>query len=618
MGIVMKKLYAGAYKKRVFCLLAAGIAAGMISTGVTAVSAAEEVYVCGGLSQGNTGMIFGSVPYFIDDAGQNTQMADGYLYGYWNNRLCRYDPVTLEETVLYEAASSQRGDFCIWNEYVYFMVVPNVSSVGKIHGWLYRVKCDGSEEAVCLTSVQMPGQEYSDFFSYYTLDTYGDILYLIREGKDEDNRYFHLNQDGSIGRASRDETLYGQLPQGYAEWAYKGRPFGRSVTLPYAMRNYGYIFAEDENGKLVRIDPDSQAIEDIHLPESCYAYNIVLAHDAVLICDAEYVWYRISLDNLEETEKIGQASERMTPAFLSEDGIYLVSWNSDDWTSLYFLDWSGEEAAYRYSFTRNCNSEVELFDGTYYYYTAPADGDEIVRRLEPAGDEAAEKVAVYYQNPYRSITARERIDYSWTDEYTGAYVEYSITEVYFTEETEAFEKINSFLKNNLYSFWLASVENVKEVLKADFDRDFYEECGPDYQELSDTANVCYIDENYVGIRMDWYNYERGAAHGMYGSDYYMFDRHTGEKIGITDVVNNSPEEVCEIIAPYVEAVAYGGTDKEMWEAMLLEEDRFFLSEEGIGIHFDVYEIDSYAAGDKEIIVPYSAFELKEQRQEQQP
>lgn len=36
--------------------------------------------------------------------------------------------------------------------------------------------------------------------------------------------------------------------------------------------------------------------------------------------------------------------------------------------------------------------------------------------------------------------------------------------------------------------------------------------------------------------------------------------------------------------------------------------RFFLSEEGIGVHFGVYEIGSYAEGEQDIIVPYEAFD----------
>ena len=34
-----------------------------------------------------------------------------------------------------------------------------------------------------------------------------------------------------------------------------------------------------------------------------------------------------------------------------------------------------------------------------------------------------------------------------------------------------------------------------------------------------------------------------------------------------------------------------------------------MTQEGIGIHFDVYEMTCYASGALDIIVPYEAFEL---------
>lgn len=45
------------------------------------------------------------------------------------------------------------------------------------------------------------------------------------------------------------------------------------------------------------------------------------------------------------------------------------------------------------------------------------------------------------------------------------------------------------------------------------------------------------------------------------------------------------------MAPCVEAAAEWGTDRE-----------------GMGLRFDVYEIDSYAAGARDFIVPCSAFD----------
>lgn len=555
----------------------------------------------------------GSVPFFRDDAGKRAQTVDGYLYSYWNNRLCRYDRDTLEEMVLYEAVSSQSGDFCIWGEYVYFMVVPNVNSVGKIHGYLYRVKCDGSEEAECLVSVIMPGQrDGSDYYQNFILDTYEDVLYLIGQRDDTENLYFRLSQDGDVSRISESWTLYGLLPEGYSGW----RSYRQIITLPYAMRNYGYVFVADEEGHLARMDPDSGEIEGIDLPDGDGSGNIaVITNDSVVAIGSEYGWYRVSLDDTDETEEMGQAPSDSSFVSWNEDGIYFIKDKiSEDRATLTFMDWEGELVTLNTNFARLAYSEtdwreISYSDGEYYYYIVSVYGDEEVRRLELKEDAEPEKVADYYINPYRSITTRELFNYDWTDEYLHNQVEYEITEVHFTDDTAGFRRINAFL-DDLYAEAIAATERRRDGLKEEYDWEYYEKWGPDFLEFSDAANVCYIDDDCVGIRMDWYYYTQGAAHGMYGSIYYMFDRHTGERLYITDMVNNSSQEICEIIAPYIEAVSSWGTDEEGWEADILEEGRFFLTKEGIGIHFDVYEIGAYAEGEKEIVVPYSVFNMK--------
>lgn len=546
--------------------------------------------------------VMGSVPYFRDDAGKNTQTADGYLYGYWNNRLCRYDLETLEETVLYEAVSPQRGDFCIWGDYVYFMVLPNVNAVGKLHGYLYRVPCDGSEEAVCLASVAMPGQNWAGGYEYYKLDTYEDVLYLMQQYSDEENLYFRLNQDGSIVRIEESETLYGKLPEGdYSRWRN-----GTMITLPYAMRNYGYVFMQDEDDTPVRIDLDSQQIETM---DALKDYRIYAVTNDAVIASKSNVWYRLPLDDIDELREIGKlSSDRGYYAAWDAKGLYFTSLY-EGYGTVYFMDWEGEETILHSYFPRK--QQIEYFDKDYYYYVTERREGDVIKRLELKGgrDAEPEEVAVYKENPYWDIAVRECFDYGWTDVCTGANVDYSITKVLFKEDTGAFGRINDFLEN-LYKQDIDSMEDFKKAVMEESE-ETWEEWGAEYVEYGDSYDVCYMDERYVGIANYWDQYWKGGAHGIYGTIYYMFDRNTGKRVSITEVVNDSPEEICEIIAPYVETVAAWGTDDEDWETTLLEVDRFFLSEEGIGIHFDVYEIDCYAAGESEIIVPYSMFDLRE-------
>ena len=565
----------------------------------------EPVSVLPAASQAEDAPSMGSVPYFRDDAGLNTQMADGYLYGYWDRRLCRYDPETLEETVLFEARAPQNGDFCIWGDYIYFMVVPRVSSVGWIHGQLYRVKCDGSEEAVCLTSVKMPTEDHIKAdWGNFVLDTYDDILYLMAcfGNSTAENLYFHLGPDGSLSRAAEEETLYGLLPEGY----YISRSSHRYLSPPYAMRNYGYLFASGPDGRPVRIDPDSQAIEKISALN--YIWNGYFTHDAIFTKEGK-CWGRISLDQVDRMRETGESPEWCNFISWDDAGIYLLRISQMDEkgeADLLFMDRDGEVTTLRSGLEYGRGSRVNYFDGKYFYYTIPAEDGNMVVRLEVRGKEPPETVAYYNRDPYYDMTRKETLVYNWKDNTVGYGVECEIGKVYFTEETEGMGKINAFL-DGLYAEEIAAADGHRARMKEN--EETYLEWGEAVTKLSGTANVCYMDENYVCVCLEQYEHSdliRGERKYL----YYVFDRGTGERLQITDVVNDSPEAVCGVIVPYIENIAPEGTGEEGWESVILEQDRFFLTEEGVGIHFDRGELKSNPPDVVwDIVVPYSAFAL---------
>ena len=94
---------------------------------------------------------------------------------------------------------------------------------------------------------------------------------------------------------------------------------------------------------------------------------------------------------------------------------------------------------------------------------------------------------------------------------------------------------------------------------------------------------------------------------MYWDDYYVFDRRTGERLTLLDFVDNTEEEVEALVSAYLELCGLPSEAKGIAQ----EPERFFLTAEGIGIHFDVYELSSYADGAQDIIIPYEAFRIKE-------
>lgn len=123
------------------------------------------------------------------------------------------------------------------------------------------------------------------------------------------------------------------------------------------------------------------------------------------------------------------------------------------------------------------------------------------------------------------------------------------------------------------------------------------------------ASIEYADENYLCLSMNGDYFVAGGAHGDYWSDYYVFNRHTGQQLSLEDFVNDSAEEIKEIVKNRILAVAPYSKGEQSEYA--LEQNRFFLTAEGLGIHYDVYEIGDYASGSFDLIIPFKLFDMKE-------
>lgn len=184
-------------------------------------------------------------------------------------------------------------------------------------------------------------------------------------------------------------------------------------------------------------------------------------------------------------------------------------------------------------------------------------------------------------------------------------------EVHLTDGSKASEKINQSL-DKVYVLWQEQIleyeQDIREWLIEGFYSWNYELVSLDFE-----ASIIYLDQDYIGFRFDRMEYWGYAAHPMYESRFMVFDRRTTRQVSLEEYTGLSGEELCRIIAPYVERDAEWSAERPGWDDLslgkesILEDWRFFLSKEGIGIHYDVYEITSYAGGDRNIVVPYEAF-----------
>jgi hypothetical protein len=118
-------------------------------------------------------------------------------------------------------------------------------------------------------------------------------------------------------------------------------------------------------------------------------------------------------------------------------------------------------------------------------------------------------------------------------------------------------------------------------------------------------------DRYVIIKRttDYYD---GGAHGLYGTKYRVFDRVSGRFVTLKDVFDADEREalrkaVVESLRKKFElAKDEGLTAAGFFSDELTLTENFFLSGEGIGFHWNIYELAPYVFGEIEVVVPHES------------
>ena len=129
--------------------------------------------------------------------------------------------------------------------------------------------------------------------------------------------------------------------------------------------------------------------------------------------------------------------------------------------------------------------------------------------------------------------------------------------------------------------------------------------------------ITYLDDHYVCVRADGYEYT-GGAHGTPFRQYFVFDRETGARLSLSDVVENPVEELqAKVGAAFRELAEKANFAFESPEDLehtvadgISYESPFYLSETGVVFYYAPYEIASYAEGFPEVTIPYSELEMR--------
>lgn len=565
---------------------------------------------------------FSAVPYFDEDTNGMLQYADGWLYGYLGGSIFRVNAGTGELSMLFETAGSRSMHFCIDDEFLYFLTIPQVTFVDGTKADLYRMSCDGSDLVLLVKALPIPisGTEISDGNETIKMSVYEDVLYIMfnREAV-----CLQLLDDGSAQEVAGEDMLYGLLPDGY----FALDSYDMFPSIPYCAAHYGYFFAVNSDGQLIRVDAESGLWESI--PGQIDHRQGFVTHEGIYLADREkQKWIRYSLEDITQSsdwrEYDSGYSFYTEIIGWEENGAFLIQKEQiEDTVQLVFIDWEGKETPL-VSFQQQTLYALPYMREKYYirdgwlYYRDEWDGESWLMRISCEGGEP-EKLYCYYVRPGKGLTESETVEKN--HENTGELrVSTSITKLWMKEGEEGAAKINAALRE-IYK----EAEDELEAFNQELLDAYLFEDGALREDLEEwlpypldewlnfitenyMAFIEYADENYLCLCMAGDNYT-GGAHGFYWYDYYVFDRHTGKRLSLEDFVSNSPEEIKEVVKNHILAVALYSDGEQSEEA--LEQDRFFLAAEGFGIHYDVYEIGSYVEGPYDLIISFELFDMKE-------
>jgi len=114
------------------------------------------------------------------------------------------------------------------------------------------------------------------------------------------------------------------------------------------------------------------------------------------------------------------------------------------------------------------------------------------------------------------------------------------------------------------------------------------------------------------VLADWnYSYS-GGAHGMSTTSFATFNLISGKKLGLKDVLLpagiNKLDGLVDTYFRKAHGLKKGDdlTDAGLFENKIKHNNNFYVTSKGIGFNYSAYEIASYALGDIDVFVPFSA------------
>ena len=558
-----------------------------------------------------------------DEQGSFILEDEDAVYACGNSRIIKIDKRDNHLSVLWNNEDSGTGGrygfsdgrALLLRDKIYFMEVTG--------------NADGLGDCSVLSAVNRDGTGYRQVEK---LDGSGDRLFLVdgilyvtyygRTGtRGETVSAYGIREDGTAHKIEHvyKDTPYRYMPKGYRE---------SSIHVPESLKRYGHLLLVNEDRQLVKVEPETgvetvvgssgyigasnrdslltvkyeEGNTRLYLIDGTSLQSKLLTEcggDAdILGMDAEYVYTRV-------TKWPEQGAEQYI--------FYRALLSTGEMEELFTLTetdamWQ-EECFYPYM------AEITI-RGHYIYYTGVRDYKLYLMRRDmdhPGKEEAVGEA--YYDSGISHVGRVEKYsEKAYSRPEPGVLLsETDVDRLVLDERFPGAGEINRYLKQ-VQEEGIAYEKMVIQRLE-DMDGSVPEPSHPAYSYSGRVSEIFYHDGTYISFYLSEYDYQ-GGAHGMPYRTGYTFDLQTGKLLVLEDIIDNSKEELRDIITGYYAAMVERNPAAYWVDAVSCVRETggydtgFYLTGDGIRFYYPPYALACFAAGFQEVTIPYREFRMK--------
>lgn len=534
----------------------------------------------------------------------------------------------------------ENSTFWVYGGGLYFdrIQAESGSTQGTEFYGLYRLDLESGVEEHLADLTDQPSVLYASKNRLYVKGYNMNVIYTL----DENGK--------TAGELSPSDTIYGEIPAGCSE-LFNG-------ILPYYTEQFGYMPVQNETC-LVIADVDGSHPREIS--DITNTSSVLFAKDAffALLRDGNgnTQCYRYEVSDPEKRTLLYETAENISLVQYQDGYLYLMENQASQISTGKFsfkriaADAKADAAA-NAAEAQNALFTVEEEPGMtndfYMYGNFYVTGNQAYCQQfkdygvylgektldDAAGGEVTLLEPVLFQSPIRELGHVEAQSETLKSadgsrELGSVYAERLV----FDGEGDAVEAMNQTMQE-LQASVLSAARTDSMNLDTEMSIDTAERDGSEEEVLPQEADaaqpiysmaltidgddaITYLDDHYVCVRADGYEYT-GGAHGTPFRQYFVFDRETGARLSLSDVVENPVEELqAKVGAAFrelAEKTNFAFESPEDLEHTVADgisyESPFYLSETGVVFYYAPYEIASYAEGFPEVTIPYSELEMR--------